>query len=183
MHGCWGWWQGGMTEDPRSPLGVMGVLVVWVTVMDSGIYMCDSSCSHTRYIRCASAIPTKAGFEKLHGDCGRTQWKTHLGACFWVCMVDHISVISKDVLRRIEKWIHCLVYWFSIGEALHGWGDGGSRVQPSSIIREYMGLIIQFLPPGGPSQVMPGWAPTQLSAHIWRVGQKWPAQVPYFYRW
>lgn len=62
-----------MTEDPRSPLGVMGVLVVLVTVMDSGIYMCDSSCGHTRYICCASAIPTKAGFEKLHGDCGRTQ--------------------------------------------------------------------------------------------------------------
>lgn len=52
-----------MTEDPRSLLGVMGVLVVLVTVMDSGIYMCDSSCSHTCHICCASAIPTKAGFE------------------------------------------------------------------------------------------------------------------------
>lgn len=29
----------------------------------SGIHMCHSSCTHTRYICCASAIPSKAGFE------------------------------------------------------------------------------------------------------------------------
>lgn len=30
---------------------------------------------------------------------------------------------------------------------------------------------------------MPGWASIQLSARIWCVGQKCPAQVPYFYRY
>ena len=109
--------------------------------------------------------------------------KTHPVARFEYVQFIVYQSINKVVSKRIEKWIHYLVFRFSIRETFHGWGDGGSRVQPSSVIRGHMGPIVSIPATCGASCVMPGWASIQLSSQIWSGGQKWPAQVPYFYRW
>ena len=139
-----GGWQGGMTEAPRSLLGIMDVFVVLVMVVGSQGFTCVTAHALTHVISVVHQLYLLKLVLKIMYRLWKDPVKNSSG-CMLLSMYSwSYTIISKAVLRRIEKWIHYLVYQFSIGETLHGWGDGGSRVQPSSVIREYMGLIISI---------------------------------------